>query len=520
MRKYHSPSLLMCLLLVACTPPAVVKKDVEPNAKKAREDVVALQNKDQVDASDLTKIDDISVPGNASPRTFVEIKGKERKLKLSDTSWEDFPVTVDLNMVSIRSFFDVMHKLTKVNFVLGDEVKGDVTVAMENVGWIELLDIVLKNKNLISEVNPNGQVAVIHTQDFVATQSDSLQKALAAKLNANKAYKNLDSKETAIVRLFYAKPDVLAQQLKDIVNTLDAAPGQAGGQAPTAGNARASFVVDARTNSLIVQTSSTDMEWIKAAISSLDKPTRQVLVEVFIVEATDDFQTQFGSRLGIFNTKHSGFTGNTTVTGTLSGTPPTAAGTINTATVAGSVADNSITGALGGVALSMSHANTDIRMELQAMQAESLIKIVSNPKLFILDNQQATITDGTEVPYATTAQLGATPSIQFKNAALQLQVTPSIVGDGNVYLDLDVTKDTPLTTSSPPPISKKELKTKLLVKDGGVAMIGGINKTENTSNENGVPVLSKIPVLGNLFKSKGDKNNRNQLYIFLAPRVL
>ena len=518
MKKYKQSSLLMCLLLAACAPQSVVKTDVQANAKKTREDVVALQKKDQADATDLTKIDDISVHGVNTKRDFIEIKGKEKKLKFSDATWEDSPVTVDLNMVPLRTFFEIMHKLTKVNFVLGEEVKGDLTISMENVGWIELLDIVLKNKNLMSEVNASGNVAVIHTQDFVATQSDSLQKALTAKLSANKAYKNLDSKETMIVRLYYAKPDIIAQQLKDIVNTLDATPGQAGQTAQT-GNSRASFVVDARTNSLIIQSSSSDVDWIKGAIANLDKPTRQVLVEVFIVEATDDFQTKFGSRLGLYNTKPSGFTGATTVTGTLAGTPPIAAGTINAATVAGSIADNSIAGALGGVAIAMNSGNTDIRMELQAMQAESLIKIVSNPKLFIIDNQQATITDGTEVPYTTTAQLGASPSVQFKNAALQLQVTPSILGDGNVYLDLDVTKDTPLT-GNPPPISKKELKTKLLVKDGGVAMIGGINKSESSSTENGVPILSKIPVLGNLFKSKEDLKNKNQLYIFLAPRVL
>ena len=157
------------------------------------------------------------------------------------------------------------------------------------------------------------------------------------------------------------------------------------------------------------------------------------------------------------------------------------------------------------------------------MQQESLIKIVSNPKLFIIDNEQATITDGQEVPYSTISAVGSPPSISFKTAALQLQVRPSIIGDGNVYLDINVNKDTPLGTPNvniPPAISTKNLRTKLLIKDGGVAMIGGINKTESTASEDGVPVLSKLPFIGNLFKSKTDKKNKDQLYIFLAPRVL
>jgi type IV pilus assembly protein PilQ len=157
------------------------------------------------------------------------------------------------------------------------------------------------------------------------------------------------------------------------------------------------------------------------------------------------------------------------------------------------------------------------------MQQESLIKIVSNPKLFIINNEQATITDGQEVPYSTTAAVGSPPSVSFKTAALQLQVKPSIIGDGNVYLDVSVNKDTPLATSSPgepPAISTKQLKTKLLINDGGVAMIGGINKSTSTATEGGVPLLSKIPGIGNLFKSKTDQKNKDQLYIFLAPRVL
>ena len=110
--------------------------------------------------------------------------------------------------------------------------------------------------------------------------------------------------------------------------------------------------------------------------------------------------------------------------------------------------------------------------------------------------------------------------MSFKDAALKLQVKPTITGEGNIYIDLTVNKDTPIMTSSPPPISKKELKTKLLVKDGGVALIGGINKSEATATETGVPFFSKIPVLGNLFKTKDDINKKNQLYIFLAPRVI
>ena len=521
MRK-HQPiaiSVLLLTLLAGCTPPAVVKKDVQVNADKVREDVIDLQSQDMANDTDLNKVDTTQVETAIKPSNIVEIKGKERGLKFSDANWKDFPVTLDLNVVPIRTFFETLHRLTKINFVVGDEVKGDVSINLKGVGWVEALDIVVKNKNLISDVNESGTVVTIHSPDFVATQSDSIQKALSSRIAAVKAFSNLESKTTAIIKLNYAKPDVVAQQLKDIVATLEATGGSAGAQGAGGASSRASFVIDSRTNSIIIQATTTDLEWIKSAILNLDKATRQVLVEVFIVEASDDFQMQLGSRVGLYNTGNTRTFNNASIAGTLAGTPPTAAGTIDLSTTAGSLSNTPISGALGGVALAFSSAKTDLRMELQAMQKESLIKIVSNPKLFIIDNEQATITDGTEVPYTATAQLGASPSVQFKNAALQLQVKPSVIGDGNVYLDLVVNKDTPLT-GSPPPISKKELKTKLLIKDGGVAMIGGINKSEATATEDGVPLIGKLPLIGNLFKSKGDVNKKNQLYIFLAPKVL
>jgi type IV pilus assembly protein PilQ len=135
-------------------------------------------------------------------------------------------------------------------------------------------------------------------------------------------------------------------------------------------------------------------------------------------------------------------------------------------------------------------------------------------------NEEALIEDGTEVPYNTVAQAGSTPTTEFKTAALTLKVTPQIIDDGNIYLDVEVNKDTPLAGTSPPAISTKQLKTKLLIKDGGVALIGGITQTEKTNAEDGVPFLKDLPFIGNLFKSNKNKNNKNTLYIFIAPEVI
>ena len=510
-------SLLALLTLAGCMPPAsIVKGDVQPSSKKTRDDVVNLQNQDRVDDTDITRTKEITLDETNILRNFVEIRGKQESIKFKDDHWKDFPISAEFNVVPLRNYFELLNRLTNINFVLGDEVKGDLTLNIKDVSWIESLDIVLRSKGLICDVNHEGNVVTIHDQAFSTTQSETMLKAISAKKNLVKAYNNLDSKTTAIVRLYYTKPDILAAQLKDVVASLDVGGTQGGQQ----NAARATFVIDARTNSIIVQASGSDMEWIKTAIANLDRPTKQVLVDVFIVEASDEFQAQLGSRVGMFNTGKTGVLGTRTITGTLNAGASSANGLTNTI---GNMANNSITDPLGGLALTLAGASTALRIELQAMQGESLIKIVSNPKLFIIDNELATITDGTEVPYSTTAAVGAPPSISFKSAALQLQVRPSIVGDGNVYLDINVNKDSvnkTVNSGDVPSISTKQLKTKLLIKDGGVAMIGGINKSDNTVTENGVPILSKLPGIGNLFRSKSDAKNKNQLYIFLAPRVL
>ena len=309
----------------------------------------------------------------------------------------------------------------------------------------------------------------------------------------------------------------MATQLRDVIKTLDGSGG-----AVTDINARASFVVDTRTNSIIVQATQTDLEWIKTAIANLDKPTRQVMIEVFIVEASDNFEAQLGSRLSYFDLKSFPGAGETaTITGPL-GTPPTSAGTISSAVADGSLASNLPSGGLGGVVFNLARGTRDLRIELQAMQAEGLSKVVNNPKLFILDNKQAIITDGTEIPYQTVATAGVS-NTSFKTASLKLDVTPNIISDGNIFLDITVNKDepgTPLTAGAAPPISTKQIKTQLLVKDGGVAMIGGINKSTDQTTNNGVPFFKELPFIGQLFRSNSNKSNQNRLYIFIAPKVL
>ena len=502
--------VISIFLLSGCLTEFVKKDDIHKPADDVKEEVMDMRDDSSVTPEDYGSEDDNEK--TLAPREILKIAGKERGLKFKDPSWELYPITLNLNVVPIRTFFKILSDLTGHNIIVGDEINGDITIELKNVDWYEVMVMVLKEENLIHDVNPAGNVITVHTHEWVEKQSASFDTALTAKIKVINSLATLETKTTAIYKINYAQPETLAKQLDDVVKSLAAG-------ADSDSGATASFVVDQRSNSLIVQASASDMIWIKETIDTLDKPTKQVKVEVFIVEATDNFAAELGTRVGIFNSDKIG-NDIGTVAGTLGGATPTAAGEITTATTGGSVSNNPIANPTGAIAGVLSGNSFDLRVELQAMQTENLIKIVSNPKIFIVDNEEALIEDGTEVPYNTVAQAGSTPTTEFKTAALTLKVTPQIIDDGNIYLDVEVNKDTPLAGTSPPAISTKQLKTKLLIKDGGVALIGGITQTEKTNAEDGVPFLKDLPFLGNLFKSNKNKNNKNTLYIFIAPEVI
>ena len=473
--------LLVTILLSGCTPSAVTKKDIRPDSTTTREEVIELQKLDPMDSSGLSLIE----PKNdGSTRTIVEIQGNQKGVKFTDDSWQDYPIWLNLNVVPIRTFFVLLEELTGLNFVVGDEVTGDLTLKLNNVNWLEVFEMVQREKNLIHEVNASGTVISVHTHEFAGKQSASYESALAAKIKVINSLSSLDTKSTAIFKLNYTKPDVLSKQLTEVISTLEA-----GGEGASA-DKRASFVIDTRTNSLIVQASPTDMEWIKTTIDSLDKPTKQVMVELFIVEATDTFQAELGSRISMYSSRLGGgdILRRTQITGPV-GTPPTANGSITNAAAGGSISSTPIASPTGGIIGTFLGNTTDLRVELQAMENESLIKIVSNPKLFIIDNESATIEDGQEIPYQVQAQAGATATTAYKNASLKMKVTPSIIPDGNIYLDIEVNNDSQGVTTSQGAITinTKSIKTKLLVTDGGVAMIGGINKSKGSTTKAGLP---------------------------------
>lgn len=433
--------------------------------------------------------------------------------QVSETEKNSFKVSVNAENMDIRDFAALLSAVTNVNFLVSDEVNGVVSAKLKDVYWTSLLDTVLNTKKLAKYVDNKSNIIRIHDQttisqleDFEQKRKESVQKSLILKKASQPLY-------TEIFKLFYTKPDQIKAQIDSLLATKAAGT-------ESIRNINPEITADARKNLVIVKARKEDMDLVAKLISELDTRTQQIYIEAFIVEVDDNFEKAFGTRLGLLNSAQ-----NAAVSGILGETPETpleldSVGTaLSNATTTNSLTDLSASGANSGIGILAGGTTTSLKLELTALQTEGLSKIVSNPRIFTLDNQEAVIFQGTEIPYTnTTSQEGATT--QFKEAGLKLTVTPQIIGDGNLQLNIQVNKDSPNSSQANPPISKSEIKTNLVTKDGEIVVMGGIyTESDNKANDQ-VPGFGDIPVIGNLFKRKDKKEEKKELIIFIAPKII
>mgnify|MGYP003306710287 FL=1 len=239
------------------------------------------------------------------------------------------------------------------------------------------------------------------------------------------------------------------------------------------------------TRSIIVRGKERDLDTVDSVIKEIDVRTKQVLIEAFIVEANSDFERALGTRLGGYYKRQGEVVG-----GIIGGSSGTVRSETTTAVIGGDkdvLTNFGATGATSGIGILKATGSAILKAEIEALESVGMGKTISNPKVFTLDNQIATVTQGSEIPYQTTSE--GTTSTSFKEAALKLEVTPSIIGDGNVLLSIKVNNDSPdaSSESDEPPINKMEIVTRLLVADGDIVVIGGIKKNEIAQNKKQVP---------------------------------
>ena len=437
-------------------------------------------------------------------RNYVSISNEYEMLKQN--------ININLNGVDFRDAMESLAEIGGINIIVGEEVSGTLTAKLENVGWDVAFQTLLDMKTLGADIDVARGIIRVHTPEKLTAQ-ETLKSTRAEVLK-----KKIQLEDTVepiladIFRLYYISPSEAKATLENLFKSQ--------GPEGTSTLSTIQITEENMTRSIIVRGRKPDLDVIDAVLKEIDVKTQQVLIEAFIVTATSDFQKALGSRVGAMTKKGtSGEKGSEIISGTIGGTATVGSG-ISLGAAAGTVTNNSITGATSGIGIIKTFGTAALKLELEALQSLGKTKIISSPSVFTLNNQEAKITQGTQIAYTVTAD--GTTSTEFKDAALSLTATPSIIGDGNVLLDILVNNDTPVEVagSDEPGITKREIDTKLLVSDGDIVVIGGIKINTDTSSNTSTPGLGNVPVLGNLFKGKNNQNKLEEMLIFLAPRVI
>ncbi len=456
------------------------------------------------------------------------------------------PLSLNFQTIEVRTALQILADFTGLNIVTSDSVTGSLTLRLQQVPWDQVLDIITQAKGLSQR--RQGNVIWVAPRAEVAAR-DKLE------FESRIALQNLEPLQTRSFVLNHAKAlDVVGQIQGTAAAPLSpslpgwgsnlgtgsyasaaqgvAAMGSAIGSSARLLSARGSVMAEPRTNQLFVTDIPMRLDQVTEMIAKIDVPLRQVMIEARIVQASDSFGRTLGVRLGGL-----GQTGAQTVVG------PTAANTLanaNPTAMQGTsfnIADKALNtsgqfvnlpaAAINGfesasfaVSIFNASKNQFLNLELSALEADGKGKVVSSPRVVTADQTKAIIEQGTELPYQVAAASGAT-SIAFRKANLKLEVTPQITPEGGIVLDLDIHKDSVgQTTPAGFAIDTKHVSTQVRVDNGGTVMIGGIYESSEQDDEYKVPFLADVPVLGTLFKNRRRSTSKQELLVFITPKML
>lgn len=448
------------------------------------------------------------------------IKEDPNKLTQGTQGYRGEKLSLNFQNVEVRAVLQVIADFTGLNIITSDSVNGNLTLRLKDVPWDQALDIVMQAKGL--DMRKNGSVLWIAPKDELLTKEklELEQKAQIAEL---------EPLRSESFQLNYQKADAFK-----LVFGLD-------GTADSKNrilSKRGSAVIDPRTNQLFVTDIASKLDDIRKLIQKIDIATRQVLIEARMVEASDGFSRNLGIKLGfadmrtlrggdsgysVGGDKRLAFTGNYLGVGEQTGQAKVTDGSYIPNSQSINLPAGKINGLdPGSLALSLfsAAANRFLNLEISALEADGKGKIISSPRVVTADQQAALIEQGEEIPYQEATSSGAT-SVSFKKANLKLEVTPQITPDGNIILDVDVTKNSrgaPVGGNFA--INTKHVKTNVLVENGGTVVLGGIYTQQEIDQVTQVPFLGDIPILGNLFKNKSRSNEKTELLIFITPKIV
>jgi type IV pilus assembly protein PilQ len=500
--KIHILVFSVFLLLSACSSRQVEKPLIKTDefleqAKKDIDRTVELGPKAVIETEEFKKAQENKRRNITSEetRSFIGVGTKFENLKQI--------ISINFNNVEIRNVLEAMGELGDINVLIGEEVGGTVSIRLDGVAWDKAFQAVLDLKNFAGDFDTEARVIRVQSPEkltqqyqFKSQMADTLSKRLALETSVEPVV-------TEMFKLFYITPAQAKKTLDELFSI--GASSAAGGAVQTTSQLR--ITVEDYTRSILVRGRKQDIDIVDKFVKQIDTVTEQVLIEAFILSANDKFENQLAARLGGVGTG-TRTNESSVISGTAGGAASTASG-VTLGSAAGTVIGGAITGAAtSGFGILRQIGATALKIELTAMQQDNLTVILSNPKIFTLNNQKATIIQGAERAFETTSSAGTATT--FKEAALRMDVTPSIVGDGNVLINVKVNND---SFNSDTTINKMEINTNLLVRDGDIIVIGGI-KMDNKNS-----LLRSTPLL-NLPFGKEVTDTTSDLLVYIAPRII
>ena len=456
----------------------------------------------------------------AGNQFIVELRPLTRaeEEELEERTFRGERISLNFQSIDIRAALRIIADVAEVNLVVSDKVQGEMALRLDDVPWDQALDIILRTNGLGKRLE--GNVLLIGPIEELA----SLEQA---ELKAKNAKQTLEPLISEILRVNFAKASEMATLLEETRNS----GGKEGDGARYSGllSNRGSVTVDDRTNTMLIVDTREKLREIRRIIEILDVPIEQVLVESRIVVATDDFSKELGARFGVsalkatsghFVTTNGSSEGNDGQVNTFinNGGLPAGLPSLNDRFNVSLPA----AGAAGSIGLAILGADYLVDLELSAMQAEGEGEIISTPRVLTANAREALIKQGFEVPYQSSSANTGT-NVQFKEAVLELKVTPQITPDDRIIMDLNIKKDEPDFANAilgNPPLRKREITTQVLVSNGETVVLGGVYEQALSESVTKVPVLGDIPLIGRLFRNNLNNDSKNELLIFVTPKIL
>ncbi|MCH4295304.1 type IV pilus secretin PilQ [Shewanella sp. 3B26] len=407
--------------------------------------------------------------------------------------------TLSLNFqnISVRTVLQLIADYNNFNLVTSDSVQGDITLVLDDVPWDQALDLILKTKGLDKRIE--GNILMVAPAEELAVRE-------SMDLRNQQEVQELAPLYSEYMQINYAKAKDIAELLKSKDSSLL--------------TERGSVAVDERTNTLLVKDTAETLLAVRRMIDVLDIPIRQVLIESRMVTVKDNVAEDLGIRWGI--TDQQGTKG---TSGSLEGAQNIANGIVPAISDRLNVNLPAPTNA-ASIAFHVAKLadGTVLDMELSALEQENKGEIIASPRITTSNQKAAYIEQGVEIPYVQAASSGAT-TVTFKKAVLSLRVTPQITPDNRVILDLEITQDSQGETVDTPTgravaIDTQRIGTQVLVDNGETIVLGGIYQQNLISRVSKVPVLGDIPLVGFLFRNTSDKNERQELLIFVTPKIV